>query len=189
VPERRDREDPATERRRWNRKVHYALCHLPARLAVHHVTNRAKIRVGIHEAVIAGARVEQKDPNWRADYRATRPKVERKLGHLMRRRHGEGARDARETTGCSRLQSSRCRSQPCTPRKLEVRSIEGGGWMMPDDKRWRPMASTRAPRGRRSLRVGLVRDIFDTVTRSKECLLNNFQLPASHIEPCSTPGT
>ena len=36
---------------------------------------------------------------------------------------------------------------------------------------------------RRSLRVGLVRDIFDTVTRSKECLLNNFQLPASHIEP------
>jgi len=36
---------------------------------------------------------------------------------------------------------------------------------------------------RRSLRVGLVRDIFDTVTRSKECFLNNFQLPASHIEP------
>jgi len=36
---------------------------------------------------------------------------------------------------------------------------------------------------RRSLRVGLVRDIFDTVTRSKECFLNDFQLPASHIEP------
>jgi hypothetical protein len=28
------------------------------------------------------------DPAWRADYRATRPKVERKLGHLLRRRHG-----------------------------------------------------------------------------------------------------
>src|SRR5665647_1666284 len=26
--------------------------------------------------------------SWRAEYRATRPKVERKLGHLMRRRHG-----------------------------------------------------------------------------------------------------
>lgn len=26
-------------------------------------------------------------PPWIADYRATRPKVERKLGHLMRRRH------------------------------------------------------------------------------------------------------
>ena len=25
---------------------------------------------------------------WRAGYRATRPKVERKIGHLMRRRHG-----------------------------------------------------------------------------------------------------
>jgi hypothetical protein len=30
----------------------------------------------------------QQDPAWRAEYRATRPKVERKLGHLMRRRHG-----------------------------------------------------------------------------------------------------
>ena len=30
----------------------------------------------------------QTDPAWVADYRATRPKVERKLAHLMRRRHG-----------------------------------------------------------------------------------------------------
>ena len=28
------------------------------------------------------------DPAWQADYRATRPKVERKIAHLMRRRHG-----------------------------------------------------------------------------------------------------
>ena len=28
-------------------------------------------------------------PAWKAGYRATRPKVERKIGHLMRRRHGE----------------------------------------------------------------------------------------------------
>jgi hypothetical protein len=34
------------------------------------------------------ARKRQRDPNWRARYRATRPTVERKLGHLMRRRHG-----------------------------------------------------------------------------------------------------
>ncbi len=33
----------------------------------------------------------QQDPLWRQDYRATRPKVERKIGHLMRRRH-EGRR-------------------------------------------------------------------------------------------------
>lgn len=46
------------------------------------------IRVGIHEAVLARARARQTSPEWRDDYRATRPKVERKLGHLMRRRHG-----------------------------------------------------------------------------------------------------
>jgi len=28
------------------------------------------------------------DPVWQADYTATRPKVERKIGHLMRRKHG-----------------------------------------------------------------------------------------------------
>ena len=46
------------------------------------------IRVGIHEAALARARERQKSTAWRDDYRATRPKVERKLGHLMRRRHG-----------------------------------------------------------------------------------------------------
>ena len=37
-------------------------------------------------AAAAGPR--QRDPDWIADYRATRPKVERKIGHLMRRKHG-----------------------------------------------------------------------------------------------------
>ena len=37
---------------------------------------------------MAAARIRQRDPAWRADYRATRPKVERKLAHLLRRRHG-----------------------------------------------------------------------------------------------------
>jgi hypothetical protein len=46
------------------------------------------IAVGPNEAVLARARARQKDPEWLADYRATRPKVERKLAHLMRRRHG-----------------------------------------------------------------------------------------------------
>ncbi len=46
--------------------------------------------VTIHprEAELAAARVRQRQPAWRADYRATRPKVERKLAHLLRRRHG-----------------------------------------------------------------------------------------------------
>lgn len=46
------------------------------------------IQVGSHERLLAEARQRQQDPDWAADYRATRPKVERKIGHLMRRRHG-----------------------------------------------------------------------------------------------------
>jgi hypothetical protein len=46
------------------------------------------ITIGHHEATLATARDRQADPGWKAGYRATRPKVERKIGHLMRRRHG-----------------------------------------------------------------------------------------------------
>ena len=46
------------------------------------------IRVNQFEAALARARQRQAEPDWQADYRATRPKVERKLAHLMRRRHG-----------------------------------------------------------------------------------------------------
>lgn len=34
------------------------------------------------------SRERQRDPAWKAHYRATRPKVERKIAHLMRRKHG-----------------------------------------------------------------------------------------------------
>ena len=46
------------------------------------------VGVGVFEQRLADARAEQKNPAWGADYRATRPKVERKIGHLMRRKHG-----------------------------------------------------------------------------------------------------
>lgn len=46
------------------------------------------ITIGPHEARLAAERISQADPAWKADYRAARPKVERKTGHLMRRRHG-----------------------------------------------------------------------------------------------------
>jgi hypothetical protein len=46
------------------------------------------ITIGPHEALLAATRDRQQDPAWKADYKATRPKVERKIGHLMRRRHG-----------------------------------------------------------------------------------------------------
>ena len=47
-----------------------------------------RIEVGPHEVLLAGGRTAGRDPAWRADYRATRPLVERKIAHLMRRRHG-----------------------------------------------------------------------------------------------------
>ncbi len=46
------------------------------------------VQVSRYERHLADARRRQRDPDWQADYRATRPKVERKIAHLMRRRHG-----------------------------------------------------------------------------------------------------
>jgi len=46
------------------------------------------VTVSAYEAELARARTRQSDPAWQADYTATRPKVERKIGHLMRRKHG-----------------------------------------------------------------------------------------------------
>lgn len=43
------------------------------------------ISVHRHEALLAKARVEQQNPDWSDNYRATRPKVERKLAHKLRR--------------------------------------------------------------------------------------------------------
>lgn len=46
------------------------------------------VHVGPYEAYLAAARQAQTAAAWREDYRATRPKVERKLAHLLRRLHG-----------------------------------------------------------------------------------------------------
>ena len=46
------------------------------------------IQLHSNERLLSQERAKQKDPSWQQDYKATRPKVERKLGHLMFRRHG-----------------------------------------------------------------------------------------------------
>ncbi|TKC88629.1 transposase [Polyangium fumosum] len=46
------------------------------------------VTVNQREHLLQHARTQQRSPAWRAGYKATRPKVERKLAHLMRRRHG-----------------------------------------------------------------------------------------------------
>jgi hypothetical protein len=59
-------------------------------LATQCTTSRSgrKVTVSRHEPLLARARAGNTDPGRRADYRATRPKIERKLAHLMRHRHG-----------------------------------------------------------------------------------------------------
>jgi IS5 family transposase len=46
------------------------------------------VTIGPREPELARARERQRDPAWKESYRATRPKAERKIAHLMRRRHG-----------------------------------------------------------------------------------------------------
>ncbi len=46
------------------------------------------IRINPKEATLQRSRATQSSPTWKQHYRATRPKVERKLAHLMLRRHG-----------------------------------------------------------------------------------------------------
>lgn len=58
------------------------------------------IRIHPQEATLYRKRAEQKSPEWKSNYRQTRPKVERKLAHLMFRRHG--GRRAR-MRGCLRI--------------------------------------------------------------------------------------
>ena len=46
------------------------------------------IHVGAYERQLTRARERQQDPDWTAEYNATRPTVERKIAHLTRRKHG-----------------------------------------------------------------------------------------------------
>jgi len=60
----------------------------PLRASCTDAAGGRSISVTVFEAALARSRQRQTDPNWQTDYRANRPKVERKLAHLMRRRHG-----------------------------------------------------------------------------------------------------
>ena len=64
------------------------LCTMPLRGQCTRSRSGRTVSVGLHEAALAQARETQADPAWIADYRATRPKVERKIAHLMQRKHG-----------------------------------------------------------------------------------------------------
>ena len=72
------------------RVAHFAPACSSCPLAARCTTARGgrSVHVGPYEAQLSTARHAQTDPVWQEDYRATRPKVERKLAHLLRRLHG-----------------------------------------------------------------------------------------------------
>lgn len=46
------------------------------------------VRIHVKEATLQRSRLRQRSEEWKQNYRSVRPKVERKIGHLMQRRHG-----------------------------------------------------------------------------------------------------
>ncbi len=66
-----------------------ALCNeCPLRPQCTESKNGRTINVHAKHRTLDRARRRQRDPDWKKRYRAIRPKVERKIAHLMRRKHG-----------------------------------------------------------------------------------------------------
>jgi hypothetical protein len=65
---------------------HCAGCPLRAQCT----TSKSGRTINVHakHEVLKRTRERQRDDEWKTNYRATRPKVERKFGHMMRRKHG-----------------------------------------------------------------------------------------------------
>src|SRR5262249_27720810 len=86
------------------------------------------IRVHPREATLQQARRRQSDPAWRARYRATRPKVERKISHLMHRRHG--GRRARVRGGARVAHDFSLLAAATNFNRLATLSVyhDGGAW-------------------------------------------------------------
>lgn len=89
------------------------------------------IRIHPREGTLQRSRKRQKDPAWQSRYKATRPKVERKLAHMMRRRHG--GRRAR-VRGCTRIRHDFSLLAAVTNlQRLAVLGVAciGGVWVCP----------------------------------------------------------
>lgn len=82
----RGRKGPARKERQARFGQACATC--PLRDQCTSSPNGRVVNVSFYQSELAENRRRQSEPARAADYRATRPKVERKLGHLVRRRHG-----------------------------------------------------------------------------------------------------
>jgi hypothetical protein len=66
-----------------------APCHTcPLRAQCTTAESGRTVKISRHEQRLTAQRARQRDPAWQAEYPANRPKVERKLSHLVRRWHG-----------------------------------------------------------------------------------------------------
>jgi Transposase DDE domain len=113
--------DPPSQRWWWGAAFGTACAHCP--LAAQCTTSAAgrTVTVSTYELQLARARAAQADPAWRADYTATRPKVERKIGHLMRTPPRRAPRPrTRQHQGRRRLLSTGHRTQPGPPRRART---------------------------------------------------------------------
>ena len=66
--------------------IHCAPCQLRAQCT--DSASGRTMRIHPKHKTLTRSRARQRDPNWKKRYRAIRPKVERKLAHMMRRKHG-----------------------------------------------------------------------------------------------------
>jgi hypothetical protein len=92
--------------------------------------NGRAIMTGPHEALLAEGREHQKDSGWQADYRAHRPKVERKLAHMLFRRHG--GRRARVRGKVRVAQDWKLLAAAVNLARFAVLGVQkgGGGWAL-----------------------------------------------------------
>jgi hypothetical protein len=88
LPRRRPR--PAAAAKRWisSRGLQRFLLRLLATGPLYRLTDGPDLRLHPRYGTLHAARRRQSDPYWRQRYRSNRPKVERSLAHLMRRKHG-----------------------------------------------------------------------------------------------------
>jgi hypothetical protein len=81
------------------REARFATCSgCPLRAACTASPTGRTIKIKAHEALLAAGRQRQTATGWKTAYNATRPTVERKISHLMSRRHGGRRARMRGTT-------------------------------------------------------------------------------------------
>ena len=131
------------------------------------------VAVTRYERHLATARRRQRDPDWQADYRATRPKVERKIGHLMRRRPAD------DEHACAAAPARSTPTSTCSPPRSTSRAWPSSGCATS-----RPAAGPQPPEHRH-------RHVAPTDTAPRRWALHNLHtqpIPSSSIDRSTAPG-